>query len=273
MSADQSQEKPSTTGQRPKDLALLREMLDNYDPNRVDPRMSPNETMGGDNYMWVGTSAAEVIMTSVMASQLTEDTSVLDLPCGHGRVLRHLVKLFPKASFDVCDLDVAGVQFCVDTFNARAIPYQEDLTKVKFDKTYDLIWIGSLFTHTSYEITRTWLRFLSGLLSASGIIVATFHGRWATRVHKLVPYIDEPRWNKILEGYNSTGYGYMDYATEQSHNFIKGSYGISIAKPHTLMEMLEDIPSMRIYHYQEQGWAHNHDVIVIGRPHWDESWW
>jgi SAM-dependent methyltransferase len=189
---------------------------------------------------------------------------VLDLPCGHGRVLRHLVRLFPDASFDACDVDAAGVEFCAKAFGAHPIHSAEDLTAVKFDHSYDLIWVGSLFTHTSFEVTRSWLALLAGLLSDNGIVVATFHGRWAS--HRPIPYIDDERWGQILAEYNETGYGFRDYAKGDGHDFIAGSYGISVAKPHVILKMLEEIPGTRIYMYQERGWDDHQDVAVFGRP-------
>lgn len=74
---------PNDPGQGRKDLTLLRRMLADYDASKVDATLSLKETMGGHNYMWVGSSAAEIIMMSVLASRLTEVRSVLDLPCGH----------------------------------------------------------------------------------------------------------------------------------------------------------------------------------------------
>src|ERR1700733_14940972 len=132
-------------------------MLSSYKPSEVDRRISPGETMGGDNYFSIGESAVDVVVKACMASQLTEVNRVLDMPCGHGRVLRHLVRLFPDAAFDACDLDAAGVDFCAATFGARPILSKEDLASVEFDGNYDLIWVGSLFTHLPYEISRKWL--------------------------------------------------------------------------------------------------------------------
>ena len=256
-----------------RDYSLLHKMLSNYDPCIVDRRLSPNDTMKGDNYFSVGTSAVEVIISACLESRLTNVSKVLDLPCGHGRVLRHLVALFPDAQIDACDLDKEGLDFCASTFNVRPILSLEELTEVKFDSTYDLIWIGSLFTHTSYDVTKRWLTFLSGLLTPQGIIISTLHGRWASKLHKLVPYIDDDSWKVIIRDYESLGYGYHDYKTGQSHDFISGSYGISVAKPHTIIQMLENIPGIRIYMYKEKAWGDNHDVIVFGHPDWDESWW
>ena len=46
----------------------------------------------------VGASAAEAIIAALAAGRLAEVKRVLDLPCGHGRVLRHLVNMFPDAA-------------------------------------------------------------------------------------------------------------------------------------------------------------------------------
>jgi SAM-dependent methyltransferase len=248
-------------------LKLQQAMFRDYDACSVDPTLSPTESMGGENYMYVGASGAEVVRTSVAASRLTEVKTILDMASGHGRVLRHLVKLFPQAAFDVCDIDAAGTEFCVKQFGARAVQPHEDLTKTAFDSVYDLIWVGSLFTHVDEARTRSWLAFLAKQLSPTGIIVATFHGRWALKMHHIMPYLDEDRWQKILGGYQQDGYGYSDYAKGVGyHDFIDGSYGISAAKPRKLVEIIEDIPGVRIFLYQEKGWADNHDVIAFGRP-------
>lgn len=256
-----------------KDYSLVQKMIRNYDPTIVNRHISAKETMIGDNYFYVGASAVEVIVSACLASQLTEVTTVLDLPCGHGRVLRHLIPLFPDAEFHVCDLDKYGLEFCHATFGARPILSCEDLAEVNFDTTYDLIWVGSLFTHTSYEATKSAFKVLAGLLSDKGIVVATLHGRWATQLHRLIPYINEDGWKSIVQGFDLNGYGYCDYVKGDSHDFISSDYGVSVVKPHVILKILETIPNIRIYMYQEKAWANNHDVVVFGRPDWDESWW
>lgn len=263
---------PSASAWPPKDFGLLREMLAVYKPQSVNTLLSPGETMSGPNYLWVGACAVETIIAAVAASKLTKVEHVLDMPCGHGRVLRHLRVLFPKATIDACDLDVAGVKFCAETFGAHPIYSKEDLTSVTFDGPYDLIWIGSLFTHTSYGITKSWLTFLSTLLSDRGLIVATFHGRVTPLAHKVFAHHPDPEgWNGIIEDWNKTGFGYRDYSAGYGHDFIQGSYGTSLAKPRIIVGLVEDIPETRLFMYQERGWAENHDVLAFGKPKWDEG--
>lgn len=244
----------------------------NYQGSTVDTRMSPQESMNNQWYFEVGASAVEIIVAACLGSSIQKVERVLDLPCGHGRVLRHLVHLFPDAEFDACDLDADGVEFCATTFGSKAIHSRPELTDVDFNTTYDVIWVGSLFTHTPEQVTRRWMAHLAKFLSPNGIVVATFHGRWSEHVHKVAPYIGEDRWRGILDQYNNYGYGYSDYIQEESHEFISSSYGISLIKPHFIIKMIEEIPGIRIFSYIERAWADHQDVVAFGCPAFDMAW-
>ena len=64
--------------------------------------------------------------------------SVLDLPCGHGRVLRALKAAFPGANFTACDLDQHGVDFCVRRFGAAGVYSNLDPNKIRIYANFDL---------------------------------------------------------------------------------------------------------------------------------------
>jgi SAM-dependent methyltransferase len=253
-------------------LNYIHGLLNHYEAAKVSTSLSPTDTMRDQWYFQVGRSAVEVILAALAASKLQRVRKVLDIPCGHGRVLRHLVCLFPDAEVHACDLDKAGVNYCASAFGVRPIYSQEELTAVDFGAEYDLIWVGSLFTHTARETTRRWAAHLAKFLSPHGIVVATFHGRWNQHVHKVAPYIGQERWLEILRDYSAQGYGYRDYTRAESHPFIAGSYGVSLAKPQAVVRDLEDIPGVRLYLYLERGWSDTQDVVAYGRPAYDELW-
>jgi SAM-dependent methyltransferase len=250
----------------------VQKLLKNYQAATVDSRISPNDSMNNQWYFEVGRSAVDIIALALMASKSQTVNRVLDLPCGHGRVLRHLICLFPGAEFHGCDLDMDGLDFCAKNFGAVPVHSKEELTDVDFGTQYDLMWVGSLFTHTAQEVTKRWTTHLSRFLSPRGIIVATLHGRWCQYVHKAYPYIAEYRWKGILQDYSAKGYGYRDYPEGDAHAFISGSYGVSMAKPHVTIQNLEEIPGIRIYLYLERGWADHQDVVAFGCPSYDELW-
>ena len=253
-------------------LNYINECYSKYRATKVDDRISPKETMYDKYYFIIGEDAMHNVALGCLAAKIGRVDRVLDLPCGHGRVLRHLVNFFPEAEFHACDLDVEGLQFCAETFGALPIRSVEELTDVAFPNNYDVIWVGSLFTHTARKTTNRWIAHLARFLSPHGIIVTTLHGRFSEQVQRLYPYIGEDRWSKIMQGYRATGHGYCDYVRAESHSYIEGSYGISVTKPHVTIEDVEEIPGTRIHLYLERGWAGHHDVLVLGKPPYDEKW-
>src|SRR4051794_23122377 len=74
----------------------------------VESKISPKDTMYNGNidlYFKDGLCSVRIIEEALAASGKSSVKSVLDLPCGHGRVLRFLVHRFPGAKFTACELD------------------------------------------------------------------------------------------------------------------------------------------------------------------------
>ncbi len=253
-------------------LEYVSGLLKHYQSAQIDLTISPTDTMNDEWYIPVGKYAVEAIATACVSARIHQVRSVLDIPCAHGRVLRHLVHLFPGATFHAFDLDRAGVEFCAKNFGATPVHSVEDLTKVDFGTRFDVIWVGSLFTHTSRKITRAWLAHLARFLTPQGIVVATFHGRWSQFVHEIIPFTDDLAWGRIVADFKRSGYGYRNYPVELGHSYMNGSYGVSLAKPNAILRDIEQIPGVRIHLYRERGWGDNHDVVAFGRPSYDELW-
>jgi trans-aconitate methyltransferase len=245
---------------------FIDECWNKYVNSKTSQIISQGETMNNKWYYEVGENAAHVVLAAIAASHLGSVNKVLDMPCGHGRVLRHLVKLFPAAEITACDLDVDGVEFCAKEFGAKPLVSLPDLTKVDFPNKYDLIWIGSLFTHVPRAQTISWFHHLSQYLSDTGIIVATFHGRRAIQVYDRDPYIARPSWDAIIDQYRTSGYGYADYLKSENHEYIEHGYGVSLSSAESILEIVQGIPGVRIFSYIEAGWADNQDVLVFGKP-------
>jgi SAM-dependent methyltransferase len=253
-------------------LQYISSCLDHYCATPLIETISPSETMFDQWYMHVGCSAVDVIVQSIYNSWVGRINRILDIPCGHGRVLRHIVNLFPEAKVYASDIDKDGVQFCQNTLGAIGINSNEDLTSVDFGTQFDLIWVGSLFTHTSREITRSWLAHLARFLSENGIIIATIHGRWSETVAQQAPYINQESWEQILRDYRASGYGYHDYAKSENHDYNAGSYGVSLTRASELLKIVETIKDVRIFSYRERAWADHQDVVVLGKPSFNQKW-
>src|SRR4030095_7775281 len=115
--------------------------------DKVSSRIYPGDGMyhgDGAHYFKVGLSAIRCIDEALSRASLKEPKMILDFPCGSGRVLRFLRQRFPVAEITACGLDSRPVQFCARTFGAMPAFSSLNLDEVSLDKTFDLIWCGSL---------------------------------------------------------------------------------------------------------------------------------
>lgn len=194
------------------DLMEVAAIVDRYRRTDLTREVDPNDHMyntGKDWYYSVGEHGLTCVLNGLSLSRLLAVHSILDLPCGHGRVGRHLRAAFPDAHISFCDTDVGGAVFCETMFKGHALPSQPDLTHVSFERTYDVIWIGSLFTHLDLNRAAAWLRPLSRFLGPDGILVATFHGVWSIEIQqKYCQMIAPEKWRQVLADYEEVGYGY-----------------------------------------------------------------
>ena len=169
------------------ELVAVADVYAAYKAASVSTEIHPNDVMyntGKKHYSSVGESGLMCVLSGLSQSWRLQVERILDLPCGHGRVARHLRAAFPDACMFFSDLDHEGVDFCSKTFQGTPVYSQPDLTKVDLPSDLDVIWVGSLFTHLDAERTLAWLRHLFGALRPHGILVATFHGLF---VHSRLP--------------------------------------------------------------------------------------
>lgn len=244
-------------------ILSVAEIYRRYSESRVSDALHPNDVMyksGADWYFPVGASGVECILSALTLTRLSEVRRILDLPCGHGRVGRHLRCAFPHAELHFCDLDVEAANFCASEFDGHPVYSVPDLTKATLPKDLDIIWIGSLFTHLSRDQTLQWLTFLAGHLRPLGILVASFHG-YFTRHHP--PRTARVDIEKLRCEFDATGYGFENYPSEDPVKLER--YGFSMSKPSAILDMANAIPKTRVIAYIERGWASNHDVLALTR--------
>lgn len=203
-----------------------------------------------DHYLSVGTSALEAISEAMILARKTHVGSVLDMPCGYGRVTRHLVKFFPDSQISVSEIDKAKQQFCESTFGASGIDLAPDFAGEP-PRQFDLIFVGSLLTHLDEELFTRAIRYLLKALLPAGLLVVTTHGRHATAVGAKAGQVHP----KTLRNFVNNGFAYEGPPDD----------GASRTAPSWLLRMLESLPDVRMLGYKEQGWADFQDVFVIER--------
>ncbi len=214
-----------------------------------------------EHYRMVGRSALEAIRMAMLAAGRSDFQNILDLPCGHGRVMRALRAAFPLAQLTACDLDRVGVDFCTEHFDARPNYSHPSPDQIVLEGGYDLIWSGSLLTHLNSETGRRFLQLFQKLLAPGGIMVLTTHGRHVIRRLRVGTHtygLEEKDIPALIESYALTGFGYADYSSQTG-------YGISICSPEWVLVEVAKLRDLSVVLFSECLWAQHQDVTACIR--------
>ena len=221
--------------------------------------ISPNDHMWNTEQPWyfdIGLSALECITRALTTAGVTP-VSILDLPCGHGRVCRMLRMAFPDAHLSVSDLDPTGVDFCAETFAAEPLYSRGDIREVTTSRLFDLIWCGSLFTHLDRDQWADFLTFFSDHLAPNGVLVFTTHGRRAMQwmVEGFYGYGLNPQEQRaLLQRHSTEGFGFIAPANQP--------FGISLSSTSFVCAEIERRRTLKLIGLHEAGWSNHQDVIA-----------
>ncbi len=184
--------------------------------------------------------------------------SILDFPCGYGRVLRFLRARFPEADITVSELDKGGLEFCSRTFSARAVQSDTDFSRLSITGRFDLIWCGSLLTHLDENSAAKLIQFFYEHLAPQGTCLFTTHGRASVdyvRQSRRAYGLNASRRQALLLQYDERGDGYADYSG-------KRGFGVSVASPERMLSLARSVGHWHTLSFLERGWDNHQDVYI-----------
>jgi len=100
----------------------------------------------------------------------TVDLDVLDFACGYGRLLRFLVLAMPPSRIWASELQADALAFVQQRFGVQAIASHVDPGQFEPRRSFDFIWVASLFSHLPEALFHAWLAKLISLLTPRGIL-------------------------------------------------------------------------------------------------------
>lgn len=222
-------------------------------------------TTDREHYFRCGRSAIKCIqgaldIASIPTSRITR---ILDLPSGHGRVMRYLRAAFPQAEIVACDLLRDGVEFCASRFGATPMYSSVEPEAIPLRPgSFDLIWVGSLFTHLDAALWPRFLAVLRNALCPGGLLVFSSHGREAYQ------RVLGGRWSDrlshtgrtaLLYRYEHGGFGYSRYSESDI------DYGLSLSHPTWVIRQVTMLGGLRVVNVSERSWDDFQDVFACIR--------
>ena len=226
---------------------------------KIHPKDEMYVPTGARHYLNVGLSAMRCIEKALDASpQEGGIRSILDFPCGYGRVLRFIRARFPDATISAGETNLAALNFCEDEFHVRPVVSTEKFSDVERSGPFDLIWCGSLLTHIPEEDSTELLRLFFDSLAPGGVCVFTTHGEVMVKEignQAKTRALTMASRNRILSDYAKGGYGYADYRG-------CSGYGLSLSTRERVRAMAREVGPWNEVLYWESGWDNRQDVFA-----------
>ena len=229
------------------------------DINHLDGMMS-NDL---EYYYYVGYDAIRIIDEALSneGRSISSIKTLLDFPCGYGRVTRWLKAHFPDSSLTVSDLLKSAVNFSMSRFDSNGYYSKEKVGDINLSHSaFDLIWVGSLLTHLPLNKIDDFLSLFDSLLSKNGFLFISLHGSYvANRIStgEKTYNIELDQIGKVLNDYKEIGFGFSNYKNQIN-------YGVSILT-RTFLEtyIASHNFELEVVDYLERGWVNHQDIVVL----------
>lgn len=225
--------------------------------------ISPGDTMyhrdHPEVYFSHGKSAIRLLdgALALLGRQRESIRSILDFPCGHGRVTRFLRGTFSHAHIVASDIDEQGVRFCSRAFGVEGHLSSPRLHEIEFDRHFDLIWVGSLLTHVDVTNWHEFMRLWKRSLAPNGLLAFTYassYVRYLARIGEFA-HLDAAGLRRATMAFDECGFGYVPYTAG-------GDYGQTFASEHWVSGFMAGQPELRTVLHFERGWAGRQNVYL-----------
>lgn len=201
----------------------------------------------------------------------SQNPFLLELPCGYGRVTRHLVKKFTPSHIYSADIMAPAVDFCADTFfvNGRHIkdPVYE-FQNIQSEK-FDIGLMGSLITHLSNNNSELVIKNFFSKIRPGGIGVVTTHGEQSRVLLGTTDcyQVGESARKFLIEGYDSGEFAFVNYNSNHTFekktvDYIGDSYGVSLIPTEWVYNVCK-LNNLHIIEHIVGGWDGHQDVFFI----------
>lgn len=222
-------------------------------------RAVPNK----ESYLRAGKTVADTLSMGVALSEL-KPQSILDYGCGHGRILRWLQAYWPQAKLTAADVQPDQIAFCARTFGATPFQISKPFPEIAFDTKFDLIWLGSIFTHMDQSSWHELIDNLLKHLNKNGVLTFSFAGR---RVHSILAAGDrfgfkpdeEPAVLEMITRYEQSGFGFLRQLDSNGR-----PWGRSLASPTWVLDTCMK-KGTKVVMFSEAAYAKRQDIICLMR--------
>ena len=171
--------------------------------------------------------------------------------------MRFLEIAFPNAELTACDIQRSAVDFCASTFGADPVYSDSDPSKVPLDGEFDLIWVGSLFTHLDRKAWLEFLFFLIDRLVSRGLLVFTTVGPLTSADLRDLGLLDD-QIRPMLDDYERDGFGHQEYRS-------RSGWGLTACSQDFVINCIREHQEVELVSYVPSAWGQQ-NVVACAKP-------
>ena len=197
------------------------------------------------------TLAELMLLLEQVRQPLLQLGSVLEFASGHGRFTRHLVKAIGAERVTVSDVVRDAVAFSQSTFGVTGLVSHAQPEAVHWPRTYELVFVLSLFSHLPRGSWSRWLARLWDAVAPGGLLVFSTHGVEAAR----------------RAGVALDDSGYFFAASSESNAIDAQEYGTAFTSEAFVRQQVGALMGEAALTHFAPVWFWNHqDAWVLRRP-------
>lgn len=178
------------------------------------------------------------------------DASVLEFASGYGRVTRHI----GLPNFMAADIHEEAVSFLRDRMSVNAVQSAMSPDEFEPGRTFDFIFVMSLFSHLSDDVFGPWLRRLFALLNPGGHLMFTTYGAGAA---------DNPLLTSSMPQEGTAVF--HEQHTDQP-DLESSTYATMVVTPGYVRRKIEEYTGGEIVSFTEKNWWLSQDEWVVAKP-------
>jgi SAM-dependent methyltransferase len=169
---------------------------------------------------------------------------IIEFASGYGRVTRHLDNDY----FDVTSSDIhdEAINFISENFNVKTILSTKNPDEFDLDKTYDVVFALSFFSHMPDKSFGKWIKALYKHVKPGGMLIFTTHGR-----------ISNKNYNCSLNN------GFAFYSSSEQEDLSASDYGTTISEYSYVEKVCENFISKKPDIWKEGFWWSHQDLYII----------
>lgn len=177
-----------------------------------------------------------------------ESLDLLEFASGYGCVTRHLNNVLNNINVTSCDIHNEAIDFLASKLNVSTILSHSIPESFATEEKYDVIFALSFFSHMPKSTWSRWLLSLTNQVNNGGYLIFTTQG-FESRKFFGEPVLDDE--------------GFWFKSESEQKDLGTDEYGQTIVSKDYVLNVIKQLPRIKLIEYVEAGWWEHQDVYII----------